>query len=70
MAQLKQHTPVEEVLELLNQQGSDSLRDAFGIDPQGKRHIFAMSAERSDAEVHWHNFLQNLVGRAPRAICR
>lgn len=31
MAQPSQHTPFEEVLELLNQQGSDSLRDALGI---------------------------------------
>lgn len=31
MAQPSQHTPFEEVLELLNQPGSDSLRDALGI---------------------------------------
>jgi len=31
VAQPSQHTPFEEVLELLNQQGSDSLRDALGI---------------------------------------
>jgi transposase-like protein len=31
VAQLKQHNSIEEVLELLNQQGSDSLRDALGI---------------------------------------
>ena len=31
MAQLKQHTPVEEVLELLNQQGSQALGDALAI---------------------------------------
>lgn len=31
MAQPKQHTAIEEVLELLNHSGSDSLREAFGI---------------------------------------
>jgi putative transposase len=31
VAQLKQHTPVEEVLELLNQQGSEALGDALAI---------------------------------------
>lgn len=31
MAQLQQHTPLDEVMELLNQQGSDSFRDALTI---------------------------------------
>ena len=52
MTQRQQHPPLDEVLELLNQQGSDSLRDALGIDLEGKRHILGVSIERNEAEVH------------------
>jgi putative transposase len=36
---------------------------AIGIDGQGHRHILGLSVERSEAEVHWRNFLQSLVER-------
>jgi transposase-like protein len=36
---------------------------AIGIDLEGKRHILGVSVERSEAEVHWRNFLQSLVKR-------
>lgn len=36
---------------------------AIGIDPEGHRHILGVSVERSEAEVHWRNFLQSLVER-------
>jgi putative transposase len=36
---------------------------AIGIDELGHRHILGLSVERSEAEVHWRNFLQSLVER-------
>lgn len=36
---------------------------AIGIDEQGKRHVFGVSVARSEAEVHWRDFLQRLVER-------
>lgn len=36
---------------------------AIGIDPEGHRHILGVSVERSEAEVHWRSFLQQLVER-------
>jgi len=36
---------------------------AYGIDPQGKRHIIGMSVLLSEAEIHWRKFLESLVNR-------
>lgn len=36
---------------------------AYGIDSEGQRHILGVSVSLSEAEVHWRNFLQQLVSR-------
>lgn len=36
---------------------------AYGIDHAGKRHILGVSISLSEAELHWRNFLENLVKR-------
>lgn len=36
---------------------------AYGIDPEGMRHILGVSVSLSEAEVHWRAFLESLVTR-------
>jgi transposase-like protein len=41
---------------------------AIGIDPEGKRRILGVSVKLSEAEVHWREFLDNLVTRGLRGV--
>jgi transposase-like protein len=41
---------------------------AIGIDKEGKRRILGVSAKLSEAEVHWRDFLDNLVARGLRGV--
>jgi transposase-like protein len=41
----------------------EALLQAIGIDREGRRHVLGLSVSRSEAEVHWREFLQSLVGR-------
>lgn len=41
----------------------EALLQAIGIDREGRRHALGLSVSRSEAEVHWREFLQSLVGR-------
>jgi transposase-like protein len=36
---------------------------AIGIDREGRREVLGVSVSRSEAEAHWREFLQRLVGR-------
>lgn len=40
-----------------------ALLHAIGIDAEGRRHVLGLSVSRSEAEVHWREFLQSLVAR-------
>ena len=40
-----------------------ALLQAIGLDSQGRRHVLGLSVSRSEAEVHWREFLQSLVER-------
>ena len=40
-----------------------ALLQAIGIDLEGRRHVLGLSISRSEAEVHWREFLQSLVER-------
>ena len=40
-----------------------ALLQAIGIDLEGRRHMLGLSISRSEAEVHWREFLQSLVER-------
>jgi transposase-like protein len=41
----------------------EALLQAIGIDREGRRHLLGLSVSRSEAEVHWREFLQSLVVR-------
>lgn len=41
----------------------EALLTAIGIDREGRRHVLGLSVSRSEAEVHWREFLQSLVQR-------
>jgi putative transposase len=41
----------------------EALLQAIGIDREGHRHVLGLSVSRSEAEVHWREFLQGLVRR-------
>jgi transposase-like protein len=41
---------------------------AVGIDEEGRRRILGVSAEPSEAEVHWRAFLDGLVARGMRGV--
>jgi putative transposase len=41
----------------------EALLQAIGIDLEGRRHVLGLSVSRSEAEVHWREFLQRLVER-------
>ena len=41
----------------------EALLQAIGIDREGRRHVLGVSVSRSEAEVHWREFLQSLVVR-------
>ena len=41
----------------------EAVLQSIGIDPEGRRHVLGVSVSRSEAEVHWREFLQGLVGR-------
>ena len=41
----------------------EAVLQAIGIDLEGRRHVLGLSVSRSEAEVHWREFLQSLVGR-------
>jgi putative transposase len=41
----------------------EAVLTAIGIDRQGRREVLGVSVSRSEAEVHWREFLQTLVGR-------
>ena len=36
---------------------------AIGVDTEGRREVLAVSVSRSEAEVHWREFFEGLVGR-------
>lgn len=39
---------------------------AIGVDPDGHRRILGVSVASSEGEVHWRDFLENLVARGLR----
>ena len=41
----------------------EAVLTAIGIDREGRREVLGTSVSRSEAEVHWREFLQSLVGR-------
>lgn len=41
----------------------EAVLTAIGVDTQGRREVLGISVSRSEAEVHWREFLQSLVGR-------
>jgi transposase-like protein len=41
----------------------EAVLTAIGVDREGRREVLGVSVSRSEAEVHWREFLQNLVGR-------
>jgi len=41
----------------------EAVLQAIGIDLEGHRHVLGVSVSRSEAEVHWREFLQSLVAR-------
>jgi transposase-like protein len=41
----------------------EAVLQAIGIDGEGGRHVLGVSVSRSEAEVHWREFLQALVQR-------
>jgi putative transposase len=41
----------------------EAVLQAIGIDLEGRRHSLGLSVSRSEAEVHWREFLQSLVQR-------
>lgn len=41
----------------------EAVLTAIGVDTQGRREVLGTSVSRSEAEVHWREFLQSLVGR-------
>ncbi len=41
----------------------EAVLQAIGIDGEGRRHVLGVSLWRSEAEVHWREFLQSLVQR-------
>jgi len=41
----------------------EAVLQAIGIDREGRRHSLGLSVSRSEAEVHWREFLQSLVQR-------
>jgi putative transposase len=41
----------------------EAVLQAIGIDAEGRRHSLGVSVSRSEAEVHWREFLQSLVQR-------
>jgi putative transposase len=41
----------------------EAVLQAIGIDREGRRHVLGVSVSRSEAEVHWREFLQSLVQR-------
>ena len=41
----------------------EAVLQAIGIDREGRRHSLGLSVSRSEAEIHWREFLQSLVGR-------
>jgi transposase-like protein len=41
----------------------EAVLTAIGVDPEGRREVIGISVSRSEAEVHWREFLQGLVGR-------
>jgi len=51
-----------------NQVTDTAILIALGIDPQGKREILGFSVALSEAEVHWREFLQDLVKRGLHGV--
>lgn len=41
----------------------EAVLTAIGVDREGRREVLGLSVSRSEAEVHWREFLQGLVGR-------
>jgi putative transposase len=41
----------------------EAVLTAIGVDREGRREVLGLSVSRSEAEVHWREFLQSLVGR-------
>jgi putative transposase len=41
----------------------EAVLTAIGIDQQGRREVIGVSVSRSEAELHWREFLQSLVER-------
>jgi transposase-like protein len=41
----------------------EAVLTAIGVDLEGRREVLGISVSRSEAEVHWREFLQSLVGR-------
>jgi transposase-like protein len=46
----------------------EALLQAIGIDQQGRRHSLGLSVSRSEAELHWREFLQSLVQRGLHGV--
>jgi len=41
---------------------------AYGVDAEGKRRILGVSTSLSEAEVHWRDFLQQLIARGLHGV--
>src|ERR1044072_1936799 len=41
----------------------EAVLTAIGVDPEGRREEIGVSVSRSEAELHWREFLHSLVGR-------
>lgn len=46
----------------------EAVLTAIGIDREGRREVVGVSVSRSEAEVHWREFLQSLIGRGLSGI--
>ena len=45
-----------------------AILSAIGVGPDGRRRLLGVSAALSEAEVHWRDFLNDLVDRGPRGV--
>jgi putative transposase len=45
-----------------------ALLQALGIDCEGRRQVLGLSVSRSEAEVHWREFLQSLIKRGRSGV--
>ena len=45
-----------------------AILSAIGVGPDGRRRLLGVSAALSEAEVHWRDFLNDLVDRGMRGV--